>query len=292
MAIKIKAIAPSSSCTSAKDLLAEAEVRLKKEGVILSYNPNILSGDELPYFADNEEFRKNDLIEALTSNEYNIIWAFRGGYGSANLLKYCSNLNVSNKILIGFSDITALHILFNQHYGLASIHGEVITSWLKNQKSFKEYFKPLFSPTANVTYNLEPLANVNQNHQIISTLTGGNLTVLTTLIGTKFHPDFNNKIMFLEDVSEKPYAIHRHLSHMLSCGMFNKIAAVVFGEFTDSLHDPWPTIMNFCNNLPKNVASFRIRNVGHVNENLPLAFGTKVIIHNNNLSIEEFPHIN
>ncbi|KJV96791.1 LD-carboxypeptidase family protein [Rickettsia parkeri str. Tate's Hell] len=167
--------------------------------------------------------------EAMENEQVKIIWVFRGGYGCSEFVEDCFNIEQKgDKVLIGYSDITVLHLLLNNHYNIPTIHVSVLTSLLPptNQD---------IMPIINVL--IIPIKKISEEN-ITGTITGGNLTVLTKLISTglqihshsyaslfhsrrsgnpekiildpRFHGD-DNKILLLEDVNEKAYAVHRNL---------------------------------------------------------------------------------
>ncbi len=281
--LKIKIIAPSSKCEGIFDILTDLKDKLAKESIELIFNENIFRDNSLPFFAASQDIRQNDLQEAITSGAYDVIWAARGGYGAANLMEEALAYEPKNSpILIGFSDITALHLLFNQHYKLPSIHGPVATSYLRNNDNF-DIFKKILKGEKQ-SYNLSQISSKN-THAIEGEVCGGNLTVLTTMIGTKLSPIFKDKIVLLEDVNEKGYQIHRHLMHMKQAGCFDDARAILFGDFTNSDDIAETTIKYFCEN-EINIPSFRIDSIGHDVANKPIVIGSEAIIKENILIVD------
>ena len=273
MSIDIKVIAPSSKSSDTLDLLYSAKQRLKQYNINLIFSSDIFLGAELPFFAASIKTMKQDFINAITSSRYNIIWAARGGYGAANIAEECIDIKPSSKekILIGFSDITAMHILFNQFYYLPTVHGPVVSSFEKNNMNFT-IFENIFRKKES-KYNLQKINNKTYS-ELAGKLIGGNLKVLCTLIGTNLHPNFDGKILLLEDVNEPSYSIHRNLMHMKKAGLLENLKAIIFAEFTESDHFVEQTLQNFIdNNLPK-LPAFRVRNIGHVENNLPIILGS------------------
>jgi len=280
--LKIKVISPSSGVSGAEQILLQGQ-DLLNDKIILSYSAKIFADPELPFFAANYENRKNDLIDAITSLDYDIIWVARGGYGAGNLIEDCLDIvpSPNNKPIIGFSDSTVLHILFNQHYKIPTIHGEGIYSFInKNYKS--QLFKEIFSGET-VKYPLIPFLHSN-NNEINAAVSGGNLTMITTLVGTKLHPNFNNKILFLEDVNEKGYRIHRSLMHLKQSGVLEHVAAMIFGDFSKGDEHIFQSIEHFCK-TQVSMPCFYVHNIGHGEVNLPIVFGSHSKISNNILEV-------
>lgn len=281
--LKIKIIAPSSKCEGIEDIITDLKGKLAEESVELIFSKDMISNCELPFFAASQDIRQNDLQKAITSGEYQVIWAARGGYGAANLIEEALSYKLKNSpILIGFSDITALHLLFNQHYKLPSIHGPVATSYVRNNDNF-DIFKKILKGEKQ-SYNLIPISSKNSN-PIAGEVSGGNLTVLTTMIGTKLSPHFKDKIVLLEDANEKGYQIHRHLMHMKQAGCFDEARAILFGDFTNSDNIAEIAIKSFCEN-EINIPSFCINSIGHAVANKPIVMESEAIIKDNILIVE------
>lgn len=280
---KVRVIAPSSKDENSLNYLIKAKEILGKENFLLCWSNDIFAEAELPFFASSKAFMVKDLINSFQSDDERIIWVIRGGYGAANLLdEFSKTPPRKDKIFIGFSDATAIHLVLNQKFGMASIHGPTLSNFIKNENSFTIFENILLSD--KVSYDLEQITN--RDYQTInSCVNGGNLTVITTLIGTKFNPNFANKILLIEDVNEKGYHIHRHLMHLKNSGVLSGVTAVIFGEFTDSDDKEKIAVDHFCKNEIE-VPCFRIKNIGHVKDNKPIIFGSDAFISGDKLIIE------
>lgn len=113
----VSIIAPASSCANAQDKLKEAIKILSLQGFKTLVDDKILIGDELPFFAAPKAERFRIFKEAMENEKVKIIWAFRGGYGCSEFVEDCFNIELKgDKILIGYSDVTVLHLLLNNHY--------------------------------------------------------------------------------------------------------------------------------------------------------------------------------
>ena len=183
------------------------------------------------YLAGTDDERLADLHEAFENKEIKAIFCVRGGYGATRLLNKINYdiIRDNPKILVGFSDITALHTAFFTKTNLVAVHGIVgaskFTDYTKSQ--LKDF---LFSGFK--TYNLPCEWN-----EIIAygsgkgTSVGGNLSLLVSLIGTEFLPSFEQKVVFIEEIGETPYKIDRMLTHLLTATDLHKAEAIVFGRF-------------------------------------------------------------
>lgn len=179
------------------------------------------------YLAGDDEARLQELQAAIDDESIAAIWAARGGYGSMRLL---SRLRWSKpKWLVGFSDITALHVSL-QKLGWSSVHGPVVTQLGRQPASVMEHLASLLEGqlAPALKGNRAITAGVAEGR-----LLGGNLSVLTSLVGTPWMPDFRGAIVLLEDVGERPYRIDRMLTHLSLAGVFEGIAGLALGEWTD-----------------------------------------------------------
>jgi len=281
--MKIKVIAPASGGgDDIKTLLTEATTKFAAQGIELIYRPDFLDSAELPFFASTKETRQKDFIESLTSSEYNVIWTLRGGYGSSGVYEECMDIKPEGKILIGFSDITVLHVLFNQHYNMPSIHGAGTTNFFQHKYDFSA-FREILEGSAK-KYEVTPFANTS-HEPIEAKIMGGNLTVLTNLIGTKLHPNLNGKILLIEDVNEKGYHVHRHLMHLKQAGCLSGCTGILLGDFLLSDENIEPALAHFCN-TEINIPCFKISGIGHGEINNPIVLGSNASLSNNILTIK------
>ena len=134
-----------------------------------------------------------------------------------------------NKPLVGFSDITALH-QWRQSHGLVSIHGPVLTQLGRLGRPTSERLFALLESGA-------PAATLNGTTSFVEGITegpllGGNLSVFTRLLGTRYMPNLEGAILLLEDVGERPYRLDRLWTHMELAGVFTKVKGIVLGSFT------------------------------------------------------------
>lgn len=192
-----------------------------------------------PFHSDEDEFRFQDLKRALLAPDSKLIWCLRGGYGSARLLDRLSRVKkpVRKKLLVGYSDITALHAFFNQKWGWETIHGPTISSFSNktlSKKSLNELKEILFVPKTKFDFVLHPLNDAAKNlkTKIEGKIVGGNLATVQTLLATKYQLSTKNKILVLEDVNERGYHIDRMLLQLSMSGMLKGCKAIIFGEFT------------------------------------------------------------
>ncbi len=193
------------------------------------------------YLSGTDKERAADVNAMFADPAVRAIFAVRGGWGSARILPYLdwALIRANPKLLIGFSDITALHLAIAAKAGFATLHApNAVSAWGKaSLDSFRAVAFDGATPTyANPVAIDDRLIQRKWRTQPIRTgvargrLIGGNLTVLTALVGTPFLPDFSGAILFIEDIDEAEYRIDRMLTQLGQAGVLKALAGVVFGQ--------------------------------------------------------------
>jgi muramoyltetrapeptide carboxypeptidase len=196
------------------------------------------------YLANTDEKRAADVNAMFADPDVRAIMAVRGGWGSARLLPFLDwdLIRANPKLVIGFSDITALHMAIAAQAGFTTIHGpNGGSAWGKGSLDhFKAIAVDGATPTlVNPAAEEDRLVQRRWRTQPITQgkargrLLGGNLTVLTALAGTAYMPDFKGAILFLEDVDEAEYRIDRMLTQLGQAGVLGGLAGAVFGQCTN-----------------------------------------------------------
>jgi muramoyltetrapeptide carboxypeptidase len=191
---------------------------------------------------DSISARVADLHTMFADPEVHGIICVRGGYGTPQLLDQLDFelIRKNPKMLLGYSDITGLHLAIHQKTGLVTFHGptglspftEFSQNWFRRALDTKP-MGPLGNPTeANPFRPRHPLRTIRPG-KARGRLIGGNLTLISTLMGTPFEIDTRGKILFLEDVGEEPYRMDRMLQQLALAGKFEQAAGIVFGECVD-----------------------------------------------------------
>lgn len=182
--------------------------------------------------------RLADMTNALLDPQIKAIICSRGGYGAVHLLEHLDRLPLRSnpKWLIGFSDITALHGLFSAH-GIASIHGPM-AKHISAQDGDNPDFHHLLDILSGhpVEYHLEPHP-FNRPGTANAPLSGGNLAVASSLIGTRFDTLRPGTILFIEDIAEPIYKVQRILYQLRLSGVLDSLAGLLVGQFTNYLPD-------------------------------------------------------
>lgn len=199
--------------------------------------------DRYGYLAGRDADRAADLNGFFADPSVNMIMAMHGGWGCARLLPLLDYdlIRRNPKLLIGYSDITALLLSIHTKTGLTTIHGpEGAATW---NAYTVDWFRRVLMDGEAVTFQ-NPAQKENtlaQTKERITTLrpgtargqlVGGNLTVLCHLIGSAYLPDWRGKILFVEDTHEDVYSMDRMLTHLKLAGILGQVAGFVFGKCT------------------------------------------------------------
>lgn len=244
------------------------------------------------HLAGTDAERAGDLNAMFADKAVKAIVCTRGGSGAARLLPLLdyNAIRRNPKVLLGYSDITALHNAIQAKTGLITFHGPIGSgSW---NRFNVDQFQRVFLDRALVEYrNVVETGDElvpRQNRTVTITggktrgeLVGGNLTVLTALAGSPYLPDFSGKILFLEDVSEAPYRVDRMFSTLKLMGALDKVAGVIFGECTDCKPgDGYGSLtleQIFDDHVrPLNVPAYRGAMIGHIREQFIVPVGGRV----------------
>lgn len=198
----------------------------------------------LGYLAGTDAERVADLHRAFADPEVEAVWCARGGYGCGRLLPMLDYdlIRQNPKVLIGYSDITALHLAIHQRTGLVTFHGPVAASDYP-ENTLAHLKAAIFEKKVPYTLSMpaaeEPLPGEEFRPFVIAPgraagpLMGGNLALLSALAGTPYAPSFRGKIAFIEDIGEQPYRIDRMLTQLLQGTDLAKATGIALGVFTD-----------------------------------------------------------
>ena len=238
-------ITPASSIS--EEQFERALFNVQSLGYVAKYSPRIRFRSR--FLAGSDEDRLSDLHEAFKDPSVDGIWCIRGGYGTMRLLDRIDyrGLRPHLKPLIGYSDITALHMAFYRVLNWVSFHGPMAASELTPYTMSN--FKALFQGGGS-NYELKPYQQskseepakaptlLDKSFTIVGgsasgRLVGGNLTMLNSLLGTPYAPNYKGCIVFLEEIDERPYKVDRLLTQLLLSGLLNQAAGLVLGIFND-----------------------------------------------------------
>ncbi|SCY31416.1 muramoyltetrapeptide carboxypeptidase [Nonlabens sp. Hel1_33_55] len=253
---------------------------------------NTIGKQHHQYGGSNKE-RLEDFMDALKDDSVNAIWIARGGYGTVKIVDSIDMdvLKGSNKLLIGYSDVTHLHGLWQQH-GLRSLHtfmpreleekaDEVKISWKKAVEGSRQEF---------VIPNHQNLKSETINAPVV----GGNLSVLVSMLGSPTFPNVDGHFLFLEDLDELRYHIDRMMTVLKRAGKLAHLKGLIIGGFTDIRDHETPfgkTVEEIINEHTTDYDYPVIYNfpAGHVVDNYSFVLGkqTNVIIETDKIFISQ-----
>ena len=224
---RVALIAPSGVVSRAEDI-ERALGNVRSFGWTPVLGEHVSS--QLGYLAGSDVDRLKDINTAFASDEIDAIWCVRGGYGSMRLLPDLDYpaLRRRRKPVIGFSDLTALHSAIHRKCGLVTFHGPTARARLTTftraslRCALVEHRDP-----CGVVEDARVLRPGRAKGRII----GGNLALITALLGTPFAPNFEGAILIVEDVGEAIYRIDRMLRHLILAGALQQCVAMVAGDF-------------------------------------------------------------
>lgn len=203
------------------------------------------AGAQHGYLAGTDAQRLGDLNAALGDDSIGAVWCIRGGYGLTRILAGVNYAAARQhpKVILGFSDVTALLLALHQQTGLVTFHGPVARHDMTGFT--RMHLEPVVTGAAAAgklrVPPPPPDVLVPLQHRVISLaggsaegpLIGGNLSLVQCLVGTPYLPSLDGAILFLEDVGEELYRIDRMLSHLRLAGQLERLAGVALGRFTE-----------------------------------------------------------
>lgn len=273
--MKISLIAPARKVT--EDEMSFAIDYIKNRGFEPVYDKRLF--DSYHQFAGNDDARASLIQEYIDSDDIDAIFCVRGGYGTVRII---DRLNFDKflkkpKWIVGYSDVTVLHAKL-QSLGCESIHATMPINYADNsQAALDSLFN--FLKGEKISYEIDSTP-INIYGTAEAELTGGNISVLYSLLGSNIFPDTDGKILFLEDLDEYLYHIDRMMTALVRAGKLDSIKGLVVGGMT-KMHD---------NNIPFGMTAEEIilekvrdKNIpvcfnfpaGHIDDNRALILGRK-----------------
>ncbi len=283
-------VAPGSACSEQE--LRNGASFIESWGLVPRFPKNIFRKKD--YLSNTDGQRFAFLREALLSSSSKAIWCVRGGYGSMRLLPFLQRMKrpEKNKLFIGLSDITSLHLFLNQVWGWQTVHGpllERMASGRYTPQVDKDLKNILFRHPGKKTERVlsyRGLKSLNEMAKIEKVIRGpvigGNLVVASSTLGTPWQMNVEGKIVFFEEIDERGYRVDRLLQQWLQTQSLKRAKAIVFGEFIGGEESDgrrlWKgAIKSFAQDLKKPVLSGFPS--GHGKIQRPIIFGSTSCLH-------------
>lgn len=272
----VELIAPASRC--ADNLLSDIKKLLESWQLNCIVDKDIFGDDLL--CANTDEIRFRLLKNALQRAETKAVICARGGYGCMRLIPELTKMAPPDlcKLFVGMSDITALNLYLQQQWHWPTLHGALALDKF-SPESIAAVKSILFGEVAVVEFSGLPLNRLAENNHLIEApVTGGNLCLVQTSIGTAWQMDGRGKIILLEEVSERGYRIDRMLEHLHQTNMFKEAAAIILGDFIEGKESDGSSLVNpvltrFAQHCP--IPVIQVQGIGHGYINMPIPLGTK-----------------
>ncbi|WP_426348245.1 S66 peptidase family protein [Alloiococcus sp. CFN-8] len=285
-------------------IIAPASPRPKQEideklSSFSSLGFNIIKGSHLydshGYLAGKDIDRAEDLNLMYSLKEVDAIVCYRGGYGTMRMMPYVDYNALYNnlKIFVGYSDLTIFLNYIADRFKTITFHGPMASSDFSEEYTRASFFKTIME-------GYEPYTILNpENHPIESNcdlnvegrLAGGNLSLIYASLGTPYEVNLNNKILFIEEIGEKPYTIDRMLTALLLSGKLRSCRGIILGHFTDCDDSSDGGSLTVKEVLQDRITRFNLPVItglcsGHSYPNLTLPIGAKIRMDCKNKKIE------
>jgi muramoyltetrapeptide carboxypeptidase len=300
-------IAPASAADSQQAIDA-ARQGLQAIGFNLKPEPHIL--DYWGYLGGTDQHRADDVNSAFADPTVNGIMCLQGGYGAGRILPLLDYdlIRKNPKPLLGYSDITALHLAIYARAGIVTFHGPLALSTFQGLEG-DVFRRVVQTPTAAGLLGIpdkpsghppDPGAATLIPGAAQGKLAGGNLSLVSSLVGSPYLPSFEGHIVFLEDIGEEPYRIDRMLNTLWISGAMKGVRGVMFGDFSARAEKPFSAatdpsraftmqqvLQNFANQV--NVPTYCGAWFGHIRDKytLPLGIEAKLDADKQTLEIVE-----
>ena len=236
-------IAPSSNTWENQDIYFAMDI-VRSFGFKVEASDHLF--DRTAYLAGQDKDRADDVNAMFADPDIDGIFCLRGGYGSPRILPYLDYdlIGQNPKVLLGYSDVTALLNAIYTRSNLITFHGPIAKQSF-TEYTLAEFKRVLLDPQKSMVLAAPPPFEAAEGQaeqdnrlttihagQASGALIGGNLSLMVKLVGSPYEPDYTGKILFLEDVEEAPYRVDGMLTHLKIAGRLEKLAGVVFGKCT------------------------------------------------------------
>ncbi len=250
------------------------------------------------YLADTDYNRGEEFNRLWQDPEIKALLALRGGYGCLRILDKINLRAVeqNSKLLIGFSDVSVLHNYLNEKTGLVTLHGPVLMTLSNLDKPSRNRFFYSLLGKWNKTIDCPDLEILRGGDNVQGILTGGNLSSIATMIGTEYMPDWQGKIVVLEDIQEPVYRLDRLFTQLTLAGMFDGVHGLILGDFSTSYNQDrlekikdiekvWSRVLELTDSL--NIPIWGGFHSGHTPSNMTLPVGA-IAVMNSRKGVLEF----
>ncbi len=276
----IAILAPAGILKNKKEVINKAKELVENWGLNVVLGENLFNQNN--HFAGTDEQRAEDFQKALDNPNIKAIWCARGGYGSVRILDRLdfTKFKKNPKWIIGYSDITAFHSHIN-NLGVETIHAMMGISLSDNSEeiveTIKSFKKSIFGK--RLKYKVKS-SKYNRGGKISGELIGGNISLLTSMLGSKSQMKTDGKILFIEEIGEYKYSIDRMLQSLKRAGYFSNLKAIVVGDISKIKKNStsWGSSIEelILGVVPENIPILFNFPAGHKPDNRALILGRKI----------------
>ncbi len=284
----IGVISPSST-PSAQEKIDKGVQYLEHLGYRVRVGRHAMA--EHGYLAGTDDLRAEDLNEMLRDPSVKAVFATRGGYGTPRLLQLVDYNAVRRnpKILVGYSDLTALQLALYKKTGLITFSGPMVgvEMWDSIDPFTEEHFWRTITSSARIGVLRNPegeQVSFYNRGKASGILIGGNLSLLVSLLATPYLPNLRETLLVLEDVDEAPHRVDRMFAQLHHAGITKNIAGLILGKFTDCVPfdpaKPHLTVEQVLEDVLRRITCPVLANFqyGHVAKKLTVPIGVKAIL--------------
>ena len=274
---KIGLVAPARKIKP--DEIDKAIEIIESQGFVPVYDENLFATEN--QFAGSDQLRTSIIQQMLDDTEIKAIFCVRGGYGSVRIIDLLNfeSFKKHPKWFVGYSDVTVFHSHINKNLDVQTLHASMPINFPENTAlALNGLFEVLKGESPVYITEINPM---NKKGITEGILTGGNLSVLYSLMGSGSFPDMENKILFIEDLDEYLYHIDRMMMGLKRAGMLDKLNGLIIGGMTDMNDNEVPFGKTAYETIKEAVAAYDYPvcfgfPAGHFNNNRPLIMGAKV----------------
>ncbi len=246
------------------------------------------------YFSGTIEERKSDFQFALNDPTVDVILCTRGGYGSVQLIDQLdfSKFIDNPKLIIGYSDITVFHEHVPKNFNVPTVHATAPLNFAENSLESLSSLVNAIKGNTN-RYEIE-INELNIEGEVTAPVTGGNLAIIYSMLGTNSEADYEGKILFIEEVGEAVYAIDRMFHALKKAGKLDQISGLIVGSLTNMKDSEVPYGCSVEEVIRKHILPLNIPlcfnfPAGHISDNRAIIMGQKATLSvgANNVTFEQ-----
>ncbi|NOQ70644.1 MAG: LD-carboxypeptidase [Crocinitomix sp.] len=237
----------------------------------------------LNYFSGTIEERLSDFQFALDDPTIDVILCTRGGYGSVQLIDRLdfSGFVANPKLIIGYSDITVFHEHISKNFNLPTVHATAPLNFAENSLESLASLVNAIKGKTNC-YEIEP-HELNIEGEVKGAITGGNLAIIYSMLGTNSEADYEGKILFIEEIGEAVYAVDRMFHSLKKAGKLDQIVGVMVGSLTKMKDSDIPFGCSAAEVIHAHIAPLNIPlcfnfPAGHILDNRALIIGQEATL--------------